>query len=271
MGILDGKVAFITGAARGQGRRHAIRMAAEGADILAVDLCEQYDTVPYAMSTDADLAETVREVEGLDRRIVAVKADVRDRSALAAAAEKGLAELGRLDIVVANAAIAPLELAPASPTRSWQDIIDTNLTGVFHTVEVSLPAMISGGNGGAIVLINSTAGLKGTLAMKTVGGYAYSASKHAMVGLMRAYATELAQHSIRVNTVHPAGVDTPMVVNPAMAELMANRDLSAWTNLLPVGRMSPDDISSAVLWLVSDAARYVTGVTLPVDAGFTTK
>lgn len=271
MGTLEGKVAFITGAARGQGRTHAIRMAAEGADIIAVDLCEPLDTVPYAMPTPADLEETVQQVKALDRRIVARKADVRDQAALAALIADATAELGRLDIVVANAGIAPLEMDPASPQRTWQDVIDTNLTGVFNTVQVSLPAMIAGGAGGSIVLINSTAGLKGTLAMKTIGGYAYSASKHAMVGLMRAYANDLAEHSIRVNTVHPAGVDTPMVVNPAMSKLMANRDLSAWTNLLPVGRMETDDISNAVLWLVSDAARYVTGVALPVDAGFTTK
>jgi SDR family mycofactocin-dependent oxidoreductase len=271
MGILDGKVAFITGAARGHGRNHAIRMAAEGADIVAVDLCAPLDTVPYAMPTEADLEETVQRVKALDRRIVARRADVRDQAALGVVVAEAVAELGRLDIVVANAGIAPLELDPPSPARTWQDVIDTNLTGVFNTVQVSVPTMIAGGAGGSIVLINSTAGLKGTLAMKTVGGYAYSASKHAMVGLMRAYAVELAEHSIRVNTVHPAGVDTPMVVNPAMAELMANRDLSAWTNLLPVGRMDTDDISNAVLWLVSDAARYVTGVTLPVDAGFTAK
>lgn len=271
MGILEGKVAFITGAARGQGRTHAMRMAGEGADIIAVDLCEELDTVPYAMPTEADLEDTVQKVKAFDRRIVARKADVRDQAALARVIQDAMAELGRLDIVVANAGIAPLELDPADPGRTWRDVVDTNLTGVFNTVQVSVPPLVAGGVGGSIVLINSTAGLKGTLAMKTIGGYAYSASKHGMVGLMRAYANELAEHSIRVNTVHPAGVDTPMVVNPAMAQLMANRDLSAWTNLLPVGRMTTDDISNAVMWLVSDAARYVTGVALPVDAGFTAK
>ena len=161
MGILEGKVAFITGAARGQGRTHAIRMAAEGADIIAVDLCEPLDTVPYAMPTEADLEETVQQVKALDRRIVARKADVRDQAALAAVVADATAELGRLDIVIANAGIAPLELTPASPARTWQDVIDINLTGVFNTVQVSVPTMIAGGVGGSIVLINSTAGPEG--------------------------------------------------------------------------------------------------------------
>lgn len=271
MGLLDGKVALITGAARGQGRSHAERMAAEGADIIALDLCEDIATVPYALATEADLEATAAAVRAQGGRVVARKVDTRDLAAVQEAVDEAVAELGRLDVVVANAAIAPLVLEPADPVQSWQDVIDTNLSGTFNTLHATVPALIKGGRGGSVVLINSTAGLKGSLAMKTIGGYAYSASKHALVGLTRAFAFDLAEHSIRVNTVHPAGVDTPMVVNESMATLMANRDLSAWTNLLPVGRMAPSDISDAVLWLVSDQARYVTGISLPVDAGFTSK
>lgn len=269
-GSLEGKVAFITGAARGQGRSHAIRLAQEGADIIAIDICKQIDSVAYPMSTPDDLAETVKQVEALDRRIHAVEADVRDRAGLQAALDGGVAELGRVDIVLANAGIAPLSLEPAP--SEWQDVIDVNLTGVFHTVEVAKPALIDGGRGGAIVITSSTAGLNG-IGGATEGGLGYTASKHGVVGLMRSYANQLAEHSIRVNTVHPTGVDTPMVVNEAMQKFLeSDPQLSqAMANALPVPMLDAVDISNAILWLVSDAARYVTGVTLPVDAGFTNK
>jgi SDR family mycofactocin-dependent oxidoreductase len=266
-GRVEGKVALVTGAARGQGRSHAVRLAEEGADIIAVDLCAQIESVPYPMSVPSDLAETVRAVEALGRRIVAVTADVRDAAALAAAFETGVAALGPVDVVVANAGIAPFNRPDKA--MSWQDVIDVNLTGVFNTVEVVAPSMVERGVGGVIVLISSTAGLTG-IAGPSRGGLGYAASKHGVVGLMRTYANNLAPYSIRVNTVHPTGVNTPMVVNEALAAFFAaDSSMSGdMANALPVELVEPVDVSNAVLWLASDEARYVTGVMLPVDAGF---
>jgi NAD(P)-dependent dehydrogenase (short-subunit alcohol dehydrogenase family) len=189
---------------------------------------------------------------------------------LQAAFDAGVAELGPVDIVLGNAGIAPMSLSPTA--GEWQDVIDVNLTGVYHTVEVAKPSLIEGGRGGAIVLTSSTAGLAG-IGGNTPGGLGYTAAKHGVVGLMRSYANQLAEYSIRVNTVHPTGVDTPMVVNDVMQEfLQADPAMSnAMANALPVPMLEPVDISNAILWLVSDAARYVTGVTLPVDAGFLNK
>lgn len=270
MGVLEGKVAFITGAARGQGRSHAVRLAQEGADIIAVDVCDQMDTVPYPMGTQEELDQTVKEVEALDRRIVARKADVRDRAALQSAFEEGVAELGRCDIVLANAGIAPLAMHPQP--EEWQDVLDVNLTGVYYTVEIAKQQMIDQGDGGAIVITSSTAGLSG-IGAGTPGMLGYTASKHGVVGLMRSYANQLAQHMIRVNTIHPTGANTPMVVNDAMQEfLAATPGLSdGIPNAMPVPMIEAVDLSNAVLFLVSDAGRYVTGVTLPVDAGFMVK
>jgi SDR family mycofactocin-dependent oxidoreductase len=270
MGKLEGKVAFITGAARGQGRSHAIRLAQEGADIIAVDICRQIDSVTYPMSTPEDLAETAKEVEALDRRIFAAQADVRDETQLKQVFERGVAEIGPVDIVLANAGIAPMGLTEVH--SAWQDVIDVNLTGVFNTVEIAIPSMKERGRGGAIVLTSSTAGING-IGGPTRGGLGYTAAKHGVVGLMRSYANTLAPFSIRVNTVHPTGVNTPMIVNDVMAEFLAqDPQLSnAMANALPVDMVEPVDISNAILWLVSDDARYVTGVTLPVDAGFTNK
>jgi SDR family mycofactocin-dependent oxidoreductase len=269
-GKLEGKVAFITGAARGQGRSHAVRLAQEGADIIAVDICRQIETVPYRMATPEDLDQTVKEVEALDRRIFARQADVRDEAGLRAAFEAGVAELGPVDIVLANAGIAPMSVHETHD--AWQDVIDVNLTGVFNTVEIAIPSMIARGKGGAIVLTSSTAGING-IGGPSRGGLGYPAAKHGVVGLMRSYANNLAPHSIRVNTVHPTGVNTPMVVNDAMQEFLAqDPQLSnAMANALPVDMVEPVDISNAILWLVSDDARYVTGITVPVDAGFTNK
>jgi len=270
-GKLEGKVAFITGAARGQGRSHAIRLAEEGADIIAVDICAQIASVAYPMATPEDLAETVKAVEALDRRIVARQADVRDEAGLRAAFEAGVAELGPVDIVLANAGIAPMTLAEELH-RAWQDVIDVNLTGVFNTVEIAIPSMIQRGAGGAIVLTSSTAGITG-IGGPSRGGLGYTASKHGVVGLMRSYANSLAPHRIRVNTVHPTGVNTPMIVNDIMrAWLDADSQVGdAMANALPVGMIEPVDVSNAIVWLVSDDARYITGVALPVDAGFTVK
>ncbi|MCV7001737.1 mycofactocin-coupled SDR family oxidoreductase [Mycolicibacterium alvei] len=268
---LAGKVAFITGAARGQGRAEALRLAADGADIIAIDLCEQIESVPYPLATPDDLAATVKLVEEAGGRIVAAQADVRDERALQAALQTGVDRFGRLDIVVANAGIAPMQSGP----DGWRDVVDVNLTGVHHTVEAAIPIMVAQGDGGSIVLISSAAGLIG-VGGGDRGSLGYTAAKHGVVGLMRAYANFLAPHSIRVNTIHPTGVDTPMINNEftrgwlkhIAEELNAPTDFA---NALPVQVVQAEDIANAVAWLVSDQARYVTGVTLPVDAGIVNK
>ncbi|AQA06853.1 3-ketoacyl-ACP reductase [Mycobacterium sp. MS1601] len=270
MGTLDGKVAFITGAARGQGRAHALKLAAEGADIIAVDLCDQIASVPYPLATPDDLAATVKLVEDTGARIVATEADVRDRAALKSALWTGIEALGTPEIVVANAGIAPM-----AGKDAWQDVIDVNLTGVYHTVDVVMKPMIKAGKGGSIVLTSSVAGLVG-LASPMAGSLGYAAAKHGIVGLMRVYANLLAPYSIRVNSVHPAGVNTPMIDNDftrSWLEGLAQETQQGpdMTNALPVQTLEPEDVANAVFWLVSDTARYVTGVTLPVDAGYVNK
>ena len=268
MGSLEGKVAFISGAARGQGRAHAVRLSSEGADIIAIDICEDIASMDYPNASEADLAETVGLVEAQDRRIVARKADVRDFDGVSAAFQEGLAELGRVDIIVANAGI--VRLGPASdPLAEWRDIIDVNLTGVWHTIQAALPSMIDAGNGGSIVITSSSAGIKGT-GSPNPGAQAYTAAKRGLVGLMQVLANELAKHWIRVNTVHPTGVASGMTMNEAMQSLMQSRDaaLDSMQNALPIEILQPEDIANAVAWLVSDEAKYITGVALPVDAGF---
>ena len=274
-GRVEGKVAFITGAARGQGRSHAIRLAQEGADIIAVDLAGQIDSVPYPMSTPDDLAQTVKEVEALDRRIIATEADVRDYGALKAAVEDGVAQLGRLDIVSANAGIFSFGTLDELSEQAWQDMIDVNLTGVWHSVKAAIPHLRASG-GGSIVLTSSTAGL---MAIPHIGHY--TAAKHGVVGLMRTLALEMAHHKIRVNTIMPTQVNTPMAVNEGTFRLfrpdLENPTIddfavaSAMTNPLQVPWMEPLDISNAVLFLASDESRYITGLMLPVDAGFLLK
>jgi SDR family mycofactocin-dependent oxidoreductase len=274
-GRVAGKVAFITGAARGQGRSHAIRLAEEGADIIAVDVCE---TIPvtashYAGPTEDDLAETVRQVEALDRRVVARKVDVRDYDALKGALDEGVAELGRLDIVAANAGVfAHGTLAHDMPEEDWQTVVDINQTGVWHTCKAAIPHLIAQGPGGSIVLTSSTMGIKGSY-----GLVHYVASKHAVVGIMRALALELAQHFIRVNTVHPTTVATPMVQNEATYKLFLPdienptqqqvEAIFATKSILPLPWVEPIDISNAVLFLASDEARYITGLEMKVDLG----
>jgi len=265
-GRVAGKVAFITGAARGQGRAHAIRLAEEGADIIAVDICRDYDTVGYPLATEADLAETVKAVEALDRRIVATVADVRDAAGLKAAVDDGVAQLGRLDIVSANAGICTIQTWEEVTPQVWQDTLDTNLTGVWNTMVVSVPHLIAAG-GGSIICTSSTAGIKGLPYLAP-----YVAAKHGVVGIARTMANELARHSIRVNTVHPTGVDTPMGTGLGGLEPLINRDPNLgpiYMNTLPVEIVEPRDISNAVLFLASDEARYVTGLEFTVDAGNT--
>jgi SDR family mycofactocin-dependent oxidoreductase len=273
MGSLDGKVALITGAARGQGRSHACRLAAEGANIIAVDICAPIDSVSYPLATPADLRETQRLVEDLDRRLVARIADVRDFDALSAAVNDGIAELGPIDIVVANAGIWSVAVdEPTDRARRemvWRDNLDVNLTGVWHTLEATVPAMVERGAGGCIVMTSSTAGLKGTTS-NDLSLTAYTAAKTALVGLMKGYARDLAPYSIRVNTVHPTGVNSPMNqndVSEAYFAKIAGMD-TLMGNPMPVGLIDPIDVSNAIVYLAADSGRYVTGVTLSVDAGF---
>jgi (+)-trans-carveol dehydrogenase len=273
MGRVEGKVAFITGAARGQGRSHAVRLAEEGADIIAIDICEAIPENPYPPATEEDLAETVRRVEALDRRIVAEKADVRNFDQLKAVLDRGVAELGRLDIVAANAGISGrFNRSEDIPDDEWSNMLDINLSGVWRTCKAAIPHLKAGGRGGSIILTSSDAGL---FAYENISHYV--SAKHGMVGLMRTLALELAPDMIRVNSIHPTTVDTPMVNNEAVFKLF-RPDLEHPTqddfaeaatamNALPIPWVEAVDISNAVLWLASDEARYVTGVTLPVDAG----
>ena len=271
-GRLEGKVVFITGAARGQGRSHAIRLAQEGADIIAVDLCAQVDSSPIPLAVPGDLAETVQHVEALGRRIVARQADVRDFDALRNAVDAGVEEFGQLDGVSANAAIGGFGLAHELTDDAWKDMIDVNLTGTWHTAKAAIPHLISGGRGGSIALTNSAFGLKGY----PMNAH-YVAAKHGVVGLMRTLAIELAPHFIRVNTLHPAAVDTPMLLNEWTYKMMrpdlenpTADDVAAATganHTLPIPWLESIDVSNALLFLLSDEARYITGVTFPVDAG----
>ena len=274
-GRMEGKVALVTGAARGQGRSHAVRLAEEGAEIIAVDLAAQIESVPYPMATAEDLAETAKRVEQLDRRIVARVADVRDAAALTAVVREGVAELGRLDVVVANAGISPvgLDVAPIA----WLDTVNVNLVGVVNTITAAYPHL---GAGASIVCTGSMAALMpGALDIATAGAGSagYSHAKRAVARLVHDLALALAPQSIRVNAVHPGNIDTPMLQNDAMYKIFrpdlehpTREDATpgfARMHKLPVDVIDPRDVSEAVLYLASDAARYVTGQQLKVDAG----
>ncbi len=273
MGRLDGKVVFITGVARGQGRSHAIRFAEEGADIIGIDVVEPITGSTSPPATQADMDETVAAVEALDRRIVATKADVRSLAQVKQAVDDGVAQLGRLDVVIANAGVSTF-MGPAESLseEAFVDMVDINLTGVWRSCAAAIPHIKAGGRGGSIIMTSSAAGL---MAYANVGHYV--AAKHGVVGLMRTLALELAPDHIRVNSIHPTTVDTPMVNNEATFKLF-RPDLENPTaddfieaakvmNALPIGWVEAVDISNAMVWLASDEARYVTGVTLPVDAG----
>jgi SDR family mycofactocin-dependent oxidoreductase len=272
----DGKVAFVTGAARGQGRSHAVRFAEEGADIIAVDLCGQIDSVAYPMTTPEDLDETVNLVEKTGRRIVAAQGDVRDFQVLRTAVANGLAEFGRIDFVLANAGILPGVGEQRHDIAAFVDSVSVMLNGVYYTVEAALPGMLDHGEGGAIVVTSSTAGLNSlcpTFSSRSHGLAGYHAAKHGVVGLMRYYATSLAEKNIRVNTVHPTGVATPMIVNEPFAQLMAEHPegASALQAPLPVELIEAADVSEAMVYLCGRSGRYITGVTLPVDGGISVK
>lgn len=266
-GRLTNKVAFITGAARGQGRSHAVRLAEEGADIIAVDLCASVRNVTYRGSTPEDLAQTVKEVEALGRRIYAQQADVRDATALQEVLDEGVSQFGRLDIVIANAGVSIMRAWDEITPEIWQDTLDINLTGSWNTARAGISYFIDQGNGGSVILISSSAGLK---AMPFLAHY--DASKHGVTGLARALAAEWARYGVRVNTIHPCGVDTEMCVEAAFAPVanaMAENPKLAgmMINMLDVNMIQPIDVSNAVVYLASDESRYVTGLAMSVDAG----
>jgi SDR family mycofactocin-dependent oxidoreductase len=251
MGRVQGKVALITGAGRGQGRSHAIRLAEEGADIIAIDACVDYETMNYAMATPEDLAQTAKAVEALDRRILTRQVDTRDLAGLTQAVEDGVAELGKLDIVSANAGICSIQNWDEVTPRLWQDTIDVLLTGTWHTCRATIPHLIANG-GGSIIITGSTAAVKG------------------VVGIMQSLANELSLQNVRVNCVHPTGVNTPLVAGFGGLETLLARNphqAPCFVNALQVDMMEPIDVSNAVLYLASDESRYVTGSQLVVDAG----
>lgn len=272
MGKLDGKVAFITGAARGQGRSHAIELAKEGADIIAVDIARQVDSVPYPMATSEDLVQTVKEVEALGRRIIASEVDIRDLGALKAAVDAGVAELGRLDIVLANAGISTPSPTLEMDETVWDEMIEINLTGQWKTIKAAVPHIIATGDGGSVVITSSLASIT-----SNANTAHYAAAKAGLVGFMKVLAKELAPQNIRVNTIHPTTVATGMILNDATYELFRPdlehptredfEEAARTLNKLPVAALESVDISHAVLYLVTDAGRYVTGTTFVVDAG----
>jgi SDR family mycofactocin-dependent oxidoreductase len=266
MGKLEGQVAFITGAARGQGRAHAIRMAQEGADIVGIDICQQMKSVGYQMSTPEDLDETVRQVKALGRRAVATEVDVRDVESLQKAFDAGVAELGPVTVVVANAGIGPGGFA--SDDEQWEEVIDVNLKGVWNTGRVAIPSMVDNGQGGSIVLTSSTGGLTGAPS-NVAGMLGYTAAKHGVIGLMRSWANYLAPHHIRVNSVAPTTVRTPMANDGDVSMILKHVPelANSLTNAIPVEAVEATDVANAVAWLASDEARYVTGTVVPVDAG----
>ena len=273
-GRVEGKVAFITGAARGQGRAHAVRLAQEGADIIAVDICKKIDTVDLiAASTPEDLAETADLVKGHNRRIYTAEVDVRDFEALKAAVDTGVEQMGRLDIIVANAGIGNGgQTLDKTSEVDWTAMIDINLGGVWKSVKAGVPHILAGGRGGSIILTSSVGGLK---AYPHTGHYV--AAKHGVVGLMRTFAIELGAQNIRVNSVHPTNVNTPLFMNEGTMKLFRPdlenpgpddmKVVGQLMHTLPIGWVEPEDIANAVLFLASDEARYITGVTLPVDGG----
>jgi len=272
-GRLEGKVAFITGLARGQGRAHAVRLAREGAEIIGLDLCDQIESVDYPMSSPGDLDETIRQVESYDRRIVAVPGDVRDPLSIKSALDEGVGTFDRLDFVVANAGIMPVWGKGADTMEAWQDCLDVLLTGVLNTVEATYPRLIDQGEGGSIVITSSMAGVMPM--MRTQGGHTlgllgYCAAKAGLVSLAQNYASFLAPYRIRVNTLHPTGVNTPMIDNDMVRDRFANadpEDLKALVNAMPVDAVEAEDVADAAAWLCSEESRFFTGSAMRIDAG----
>lgn len=269
MGELDGMVAVVTGAARGQGRSHAVALAEQGADIVAVDICADIDAIPYPLGTSADLDKTVARVRAAGRKAVPVIADVRDLAQLEAGVQDGIDEVGEIDIVVANAGVVAIGDPEVHSEPVFNTIVDTNLKGVWHTLLATVPSIVRKGRGGAVVLISSSQGLTGRGGDGSAAMFAYAASKHGVTGLMRSAANAYAPHKIRVNSLHPSGVATPMIINDFVINgMMANPNPAVAQMLLPdVPLVESRDVTEAVLWLVSPRSRYVTGVSVPVDAG----
>src|SRR6476469_4119705 len=275
-GTLDGRVAFVTGAARGQGRAHAVRLAGEGADIVAIDVCAPVsDTITYAMPTPEDLAETVRQVEATGRKVLAREVDIRDLAAQQQVVAEAVAQFGRLDILVANAGVLSWGRLFEMSEEQWDTVIDINLNGTWKTIRAVVPAMIEAGNGGSIVIVSSSAGLKAT-----PGNGHYSASKHGLVALTNALAIEVGEFGIRVNSIHPYAVQTPMVEKKAMMDLFTkfpqyvhsfspmpyhpvNHD--GKKGLMEV--MLPEEVSDVVAWLASDGSATISGSQIAVDRG----
>ncbi|MGK2237504.1 MAG: SDR family mycofactocin-dependent oxidoreductase [Rhodococcus sp. (in: high G+C Gram-positive bacteria)] len=277
MARVEGQVALITGAARGQGRSHAIKLAEEGADVILVDVPNEVVDIGYPLGTADELEQTAKDVENLGRRAIVIHADVRDLETLTGEIDQAVSTLGRLDVVSANAGIASVPfLSHDIPDYTWRQMIDINLTGVWHTVKAAVPHILAGERGGSIVLTSSAAGLKGYAQISH-----YSAAKHGVVGLMRSLALELAPHRVRVNSLHPTQVDTPMIQNEGTYRIFSPHienptredfeTASTTTNALPIPWVESIDVSNALLFLVSEDARYITGAAIPVDAGTTLK
>jgi (+)-trans-carveol dehydrogenase len=275
-GEWSGKVAFITGIARGQGRSHALEFARRGADIGGLDICGPIATVPYDLAVPSDLERTAQDIESLGRHAVLERADVRDPAEVRKVVAEVLDTLGRIDVVLTNAGVFSVGDPLTLSAETWQDVLEVNLTGVWNTVQACLPAMVGSGNGGSIVMTSSIGGVQGLLQCPH-----YVASKHGVIGLMRALANELAPHGIRVNAVCPTNVNTPMIQNqanyrtfrPDLEEPQREDivDVAASMHLINVPWVEPEDVTAAAIWLASDAARYLTGVALPVDAGLLEK
>ena len=266
-GTLQGRVAFITGAARGQGRAHAARLAREGADIIALDICAPVsDSISYPAATPEDLADTVRAVEAEGRKVLARQVDIRDDAAVRQLVSDGVEQFGRLDIMVANAGVLSWGRIWELSDEQWNTVIDVNLTGTVHTLRAAIPAMIDTGNGGAIVVVSSSAGLKAT-----PGNGHYSASKHGLTGLTNSLAIELSEFGIRVNSIHPYSVETPMIEPDLMMQVFAKHPhyIHSFGPMLlqPKGFMGAAEVSDVVVWLAGDGSGALTGAQIPVDKG----
>jgi (+)-trans-carveol dehydrogenase len=275
MGILDGKVALISGAGRGQGRSHALTLAAQGADVIVFDVCKQLPTIKIPMSTRGDLDDTAALVEKTGQDVLAMEADVRDTASLDRVVQEGLKQFGHIDIVIANAGVLSFAAGHLMDDETWEQMIAVNLTGVWKTCRAALPSMIERGKGGAIVLTSSSAGIK-----PYTNQIHYVAAKHGVIGITKSFALELIPHNIRVNAVAPATVDSPLVRNPVVYELFTGKPdaseddyVPAFTSLnaMPKPWNDVTDVSNAVLFLVSDAARNITGHVLPIDLGLLIK
>jgi SDR family mycofactocin-dependent oxidoreductase len=266
-GTLQGRVAFITGAARGQGRAHAARLAREGADIIALDICAPVsDSIGYPAATPEDLADMVRAVEAEGRKVLAREVDIRDDAAVRQLVSDGVEQFGRLDILVANAGVLSWGRIWELSDEQWNTVIDVNLTGTFHTLRAAIPPMIEAGNGGSIVVVSSSAGLKAT-----PGNGHYSASKHGLTGLTNSLAIELSEFGIRVNSIHPYSVDTPMIEPELMMQVFGEHPhfVHSFGPMLlqPKGFMGAAEVSDVVAWLAGDGSGTLTGAQIPVDKG----